>query len=40
MSENATVAWELVHPLLEGHVLDVCPIGSMSNELSWLPLDR
>lgn len=31
MSENATVtvAWELAHPLLEGHVLDV----SVSNEL-------
>ena len=31
MSENAmvTVAWELAHPLLGGHVLDV----SVSNEL-------
>jgi hypothetical protein len=34
MCENATVAGELVHPLLEGYVLaDVSPIGSVSNEL-------
>lgn len=33
-SENVTVAWELVHPLPEGHVLvDVSPMGSVSNEL-------